>query len=133
MAIEISVIDENAVVIKGLRPASECACMANDYTAQRRAEAIQRVEENNFFNRAMEEIIGSINWHASWGHHVAVVSGYGTRSSVFRSFNYDDLDIMEEIIAEKILPLLKEQGYKCYYQKGSFSTSERYFSISIEW
>lgn len=133
MAIEVIVIDENAVVIKGLRSASECACMANDYTAQRRAEAIQRMEENNFFNRAMEEVVGSINRHASWGHHGTVVSGYGTRSSAFRSFNYNDLDIMEEIIAEKILPILKERGYKCDYRKGSFSTSERYFSINIEW
>lgn len=133
MAIEVIVIDENAVVIKGLRPACECACEANDYSARRRAEAIQRVEESNFFNRAMEEVIGSINSHASWGHHGTVVTGYGTRSSVFRSFNYDDLDIMEEIIVKKILPILKEQGYRCDYKKGSFCTSERYFSIDIEW
>lgn len=133
MSIEVIVIDENAVVVKGLRPARECALCANEYKAKRRAEAIQRVEKKDFFNQAMEEIVGNINFKSEYGYHFTTVTGWGNGSSVFRSFNHDDLEIMEEIIKEKILPILKSQGFKCSCQRGSFSTSERYFSIYIEW
>ena len=134
MAIEVIVIDENAVVIKGLRPASECVAIAEGYNSRMRMEAKERVEKRDFFNRAMEEIIQNINWSSNSGRREATATGYGFGSSVLRGWwNEYDIEAMNNIFQTMIYPILKKQGYSIKHEYHYFATKERHIDVKISW
>ena len=133
MEIEILVIDENAIVIKGLRSAVESRSIANAVEEERRSCMMTTLTEEKFMERTMERIIGSINWASENGRREACVSGYGDRSSPLRSYNDYKYNIMEEIIKYQIFPILRKRGYLCEVKQGYFATNEKYFDVKISW
>ena len=133
MEIEILVIDENAIVIKGLRSAVESRSIANVVEEERRSRIMTTLVEEKFMERAMERIIGSINWASEDGRREVCVSGYGNRNSPLRSYNDYKYNLMEEIIKYQIFPILRKQGYLCEVKRGYFATNEKYFDVKISW
>ena len=133
MEIEILVIDENAIVIKGLRSAVESRSIANAVEEERRSRIMTTLVEEKFMERAMERIIRSINWASEDGRREAFISGYGDRSSPLRSYNNYKYNLMEEIIKYQIFPILRKQGYLCEVERGYFATNEKYFDVKISW
>lgn len=133
MKIEILVIDENAIVIKGLRSAVESRSIANAVEEERRSHTMTTLIEEKFMERAMERIIRSINWASEDGRREACASGYGDRSSPLRSYDDYKCNLMEEIIKYQIFPILQKQGYLCEVKRGYFATNEKYFDVKISW
>ena len=133
MKIEILVIDENAIVIKGLRSAVESRSIANAVEEKRRSRTMTTLVEEKFMERAMERIIRSINWASEDGRRETYVSGYGDRSSPLRSYDDYKYNLMEEIIKYQIFPILRKQGYLCEVKRGCFATNEKYFDVKISW
>ena len=133
MKIEILVIDENAIVIKGLRSAIESRSIANAVEEERRSRTMTALIEEKFMERAMERIIRSINWASEDGRREACASGYGDRSSPLRSYDDYKYNLMEEIIKHQIFPILRKQGYICEVKRGYFATNEKYFDVKISW
>ena len=133
MEIEILVIDENAIVIKGLRSAVESRSIANAVEEERRSRIMTTLVEEKFMERAMEQIIRNINWASEDGRREAFISGYGDRSSPLRSYNDYKYNIMEEIIKHQIFPILRKRGYLCEVKRGHFATNEKYFDVKISW
>ena len=133
MKIEILVIDENAIVVKGLRSASESRMISESAEEERRNRIMATLIEEKFMERAMERIIRSINWASENGERKTCPSGYGDRSSPFRCYDDDEFNLMEEIIKCQIFPILRKQGYVCEVRRGYFATNEKYFTITISW
>ena len=133
MKIEILVIDENAIVIKGLRSAVESRSIANAVEEERRNLTMTTLVEEKFMERAMEQIIRSINWASEDGRREACTSGYGDRSSPLRSYDDYKYNLMEEIIKYQIFPILRKRGYLCEVKRGYFATNEKYFDVKISW
>ena len=133
MKIEILVIDENAIIIKGLRSAVENRSIANAVEKERRNLTMTTLVEEKFMERAMEQIIRSINLASENGRREVCVSGYGDRSSPLRSYNDYKYNLMEEIIKYQIFPILRKQGYLCEVKRGYFATNEKYFDVKISW
>ena len=133
MEIEILVIDENAIVVKGLRSAVESRSIANAVEEERRSRIMTTLIEEKFMERAMEQIIRSINWVSEDGRREAFISGYGDRSSPLRSYNDYKYNLMEEIIKYQIFPILRKRGYLCEVKRGYFATNEKYFDVKISW
>ena len=133
MKIEIFVIDENAIVIKGLRSAVESRSIANAVEEEHRSRIMTTLVEEKFMERAMEQIIRSINWASEDGKREAYASGYGDRSSPLRSYDDYKYNLMEEIIKYQIFPILRKQGYLCEVKQGYFATNEKYFDVKISW
>ena len=133
MEIEILVIDENAIVIKGLRSAVESRSIANAVEEERKSCIMTTLVEEKFMERVMERIINSINWASEDGRREAFISGYGDRSSPLRSYNDYKYNLMEEIIKYQIFPILRKQGYICEVKRNYFATNEKYFDVKISW
>lgn len=133
MRIEILVIDENAIVIKGLRSAAESRSIADAVEEEHRSRMMTTLAEEKFMERTMEQIIGSINWASENGRREAYVSGYGDRNSSLRSYDDYKYNLMEEIIKYQIFPILRKQGYLCEVKRGYFATNEKYFDVKISW
>ena len=133
MKIEILVIDENAIVVKGLRSAVGSRSIANAVEEERRSRIMTTLIEEKFMERAMEQIIRSINWASGDGRREAFISGYGDRSSPLRSYNDYKYNLMEEIIKYQIFPILRKRGYLCEVKRGYFATNEKYFDVKISW
>jgi hypothetical protein len=134
MAIEVIVIDENAVVIKGLRPASESAAIAESYNSRMRMEAEERAKKRDFFNRAMEEIIQNIHWASQRGDRETTATGYGCGHSVLRGWwNEYDIEAMNNIFRTMIYPVLREQGYSVKHEYCYFASKERHIDVTIKW
>ena len=133
MEIEILVIDENAIVIKGLRSAVESRSIANAVEEERRNLTMTTLVKEKFMERAMEQIIRSINWASEDGRRETCTSGYGDRSSPLRSYDDYKYNLMEEIIKYQIFPILRKRGYLCEVKRGYFATNEKYFDVKISW
>lgn len=133
MKIEILVIDENAIVIKGLRSAAESRVISDSVEGERRNRTMATLTEERFMERTMERIIRSINWASEDGRREACASGYGDRSSPLRSYDDYKYNLMEEIIKYQVFPILRKQGYSCEVKRGYFSTNEKYFDVKISW
>ena len=133
MKIEILVIDENAIVIKGLRSAAESRVISDSVEKERRNRIMATLTEEKFMERTMEQIIRSINWASEDGGRKACASGYGDRSSPLRSYDNYKYNLMEEIIKHQIFPILRKRGYSCKVERGYFATSEKYFDVKISW
>ena len=133
MKIEILVIDENAIVIKGLRSATESRAISNFVESERRNHIMTTLAEEKFMERTMERIISSINWASEDGRREACASGHGDRSSPLRSYDDYKYNLMEEIIKYQIFPILRKQGYHCEVKRGYFATNEKYFDVKISW
>ena len=133
MKIEILVIDENAIVVKGLRSAMESRMISKSAEEEHRNRIMATLAEEGFTESAMAEIIGSINKASENGKREALITGYGDRHSPFRRYYDDEYNLMEEIIQYQIFPILRKQGYQCQIKRGYFATNEKYFSITISW
>ena len=133
MKIDILVIDDNAIVVKGLRSAMESRRIADTVEEERRSSMMATLVEEKFMERALENIIRRINYTSGEGRRETCVSGYGDRSSPFRSYNTYKYNLMEEIIQHQIFPILREQGYRCTVERGYFATTEKYFDVKISW
>ena len=133
MKIDILVIDDNAIVVKGLRSAAENRNIANAAEAERRSSMMATLVEEKFMENAMGEIIWRINRESERGSREVCVSGYGDRSSPFRSYNDYKYNLMEEIIKRQIFPILQKQGYRCEVKRGYFASNEKYFDVKIFW
>jgi hypothetical protein len=134
MSIEVMVINDDAIVIKGLRSANESRNVACEYNSQKRAEAETWFKERDFFNKALEEIISDINRKSEYGYTEATASGWGTRSSVLRGWwDKYDIEVINEIFKSMIYPILRQQGYTINHSYGSFATKEKYIDVKITW
>jgi hypothetical protein len=133
MKIEVLVIDDSAIVVKGLRSAAESRSIADAAEAKRRSSMMATLAEEKFMERAMKEIIGRISYESGEGRREACVSGYGDRGSPFRSYDIYKYNLMEEIIQHQIFPILRQRGYRCEVKRGYFATNEKYFDVKISW
>lgn len=133
VSIEILVVEENAILIKGLRDASESRKIAADVEAEVKARAMEELSENNFFVRAMEEIINDINWNVKQGRTSSNSTGYGDRSSSLRSYDPQLIEAMEVILKKNIAPILRAKGYCCTVSRHFFATTEQYFTVKVSW
>jgi hypothetical protein len=133
MKIEILVIDENAIVIKGLRSAAESRSIANAVDGERRASIMGSLRTQKFLESVIEDMTQCINRASEDGRREIIVTGYGDRSSPLRAYGEDRCDIMEEIIKYQVFPIFTKQGYKCKVSRYSFASAEKYFEIKIVW
>lgn len=133
MKIEILVIDDNAIVIKGLRSAAESRCIACQVDAEKRASAMAVLTDSKFVERSVECIANGIRWASEDGRRDTVVSGYGDRSSPLRVYDTYRCDIMEEVLNSQVLPIFKAKGYKCKVTREYFASNEKYFKVQISW
>ena len=134
MSIEVMVINDDAIIIKGLRPANESRNIACEYNSQKRAEAETWFKERDFFNKALEEIISDINRNSAYGRTEATASGWGTRGTVLRGWwDKYDIEVINEIFKNMIYPILRQQGYTINHSYGSFATKEKYLDVKISW
>lgn len=133
MKIEILVIDENAIVVKGLRSASESRMISESAEEEHRNRIMATLIEEKFMERAMKQIISNINWASENGRRESCSSGYGDRSSPLRCYYTDKCNLMEEIIKCQIFPILRKQGYQCKIERHYFATNETYFNVKISW
>ena len=133
MAIEILIIDDNAIVIKGLRSAAESRRISNAVDTERRVSIMASLEACHFLEKTIDTITRGINLASDDGRREVTVTGYGNGSSPLRAYGDDRCDIMEEILKEKILPIFKQRGYTCKVARYSFASKEKYFEIKISW
>ena len=133
MKIEVLVIDENAIVVKGLRSAIESRNISNAVEEERRSCIMATLAEEKFVETAMAEIIYNINQSSEHGFRETSVSGHGCRASAFRAYGNDKCNLMEEIIKYQILPILRERGYRCEVIRGHFASKEQYFTVKVFW
>ena len=128
MEISIQVIEDNAIVIKGLRSATESRKISDN----RKAILKDRLNEEHFTEKVLNCVAFLIDYEANAGRHSVCVTGYGNPSSPLRGSDYRMLDIMEEVLDTEILPILEMQGYICSVTRHPFSKGE-YFDIIIKW
>lgn len=128
MEINIQVIEDNAIVIKGLRSAAESRKISDN----RKAALKDRLHEEHFIEKVLDCITFAIDYEANAGRRAAAVTGYGNACSPLRGSDYRTLDVMEEILKTEIVPILEKQGYGCSIARHVFSKGE-YFDIIIKW
>ena len=133
MSIEIIVIDENAIVVKGLRTANESRSIAIDCKQRRDAEAMDRLAEKDFVSEAINEMSKAIDWASHSGRCETVATGYGCRCSPLRSYNLDDIEMMKEVLVKQIFPIFKSKGYSCSVKAHQFASRELYLDVKINW
>ena len=133
MKFEILVIDENAIVIKGLRSAAESRSIANAVDNERRADIMDSLRTNKFLESVIKDMTSSINRASEDGRRETTITGYGNRNSPLRAYGKDRCDIMEEVVKHQIFPIFTQQGYKCKIACYSFASTEKYFDVKISW
>ena len=128
MEISIQVIEDNAIVIKGLRSATESRKISDN----RKAALKNHLNEEHFTEKVLNTIAFLIDYEANAGRRSVCVTGYGNPSSPLRNSDYRMLDVMEEVLETEILPILEKQGYTCSVSRHPFRKGE-YFDIHIKW
>lgn len=133
MSIEVMVINDDAIVIKGLRTANESRSIAIDCKQRRDAEAMDRLAEKDFVSETINEMSKAIDWASHSGRCEATATGYGHRCSPLRSYSLDDIEMMKQVLAKQIFPIFKSKGYSCSVKACQFASRELYLEVKINW
>lgn len=140
MEIEIVIIDEDAIVIKGLPSAEKSRTIAAESRAsiasakeEYKKRIIETLIKEKFREKVLEDIIRHINWSSKAGKNEIYETGYGNTRSPLRCSDSTTSEAMEEIIKEQIFPILKSRGYRCKVESCWFSSGGKYLNIKISW
>ena len=133
MSVEILVVNDDAIVVKGLRSASESRSIAVDCKARQKAEIREKLTKEHFVAEAINAMSRSIDWASQSGECITYVSGYGDRNSPFRAYSHSTIEMMEKILYNEIIPIFRHRGYKCSVSQHHFASSEEYIKITITW
>lgn len=138
MEISIQVIEDNAIVIKGLRSAAENRAIAGTYTARKRKSIYNELKESGCLDKMYAEIIQKINEAADdYGLTQVTFSGWGDTSSSLRgNWSAEKCNVIRDTIDKEFLTVLEKQGYTCGMTCDTFvgnSKDNYYLTFKINW